>query len=113
VHQKGTDDHHKATLLGEDFDFYESDDNDNVAERMYIDDDGDDDEVDVEGNLEKEISHSEYATTITKISDKDSQVIDALDVDVEKGGKRGRKPSTRAATMKATQQSTKRTRRVS
>ncbi|KAK9911526.1 hypothetical protein M0R45_035427 [Rubus argutus] len=34
-------------------------------------------------NVEKKICCSEYATTITKISDKDSQVIDASDVDVE------------------------------
>ncbi|KAK9912285.1 hypothetical protein M0R45_036155 [Rubus argutus] len=113
VHKKRTGNHHKATLFGDDFYFYESDDDDNITKRMYTDDDGGDNEVDVEENVEKEICCSEYATTITKISDKDSQVINALDVDIEKGGKRGRKPSTRAAIMKATQPSTKRTRRVS
>ena len=105
VHPKETDDHDKATPLGEDLYFYESDDDDSVAEGMYIDD-----EVDVEGNVEKEICPSEDAT-ITERSGKDSQVIDASN-DVQKGAKRGRKPSTRAVTMTAAQPPTKRTRRA-
>lgn len=75
---------------------------------MYTDDD---DQVDVEGNVGKEICPSEDMTTIIERLDNDSQVIDASD-NVQKGGKRGRKLSTRAATMKAAQPQTKRTRRA-
>lgn len=101
MHQKGIDDHHKTTFLGEDPYFYESNDDDFVAERIYTDDDDDDDAVDdeVEGNLEKEICHSEDVITITERSGKDSQVME-------------RKPSTRVATMKITQPQTKRTHRA-
>lgn len=95
IHVDKSDHHHKKSPLGEEFFCYESDEDDNDDDGMYTDGDGEknDEIADVDGNGNGDGNEDEDNDLgLAMETNNSSKVIDASDVVIPNGGKRGGRP---------------------